>query len=286
MKKDSVSKVGHYRSWYEVARKLKDPADRLAFYDALDAYRFEGVVPENLPPIVDILWTAIKPNIDADITCRISGADGGRKGGLQEIENPPFEFSASNVEEDVEEDADDEGGLVAPETSTPVENSTENVESWLLEKNLSLPAKDVKNITVFLALKSVAFDYLDYALEYVSSKTYKSRDGTGRISFADIPDGNKKGLFLDAVLHWQDMYAGYADWHCEQQAKARFSSPEIKRKPPCNCPSCGEPLSSCGGEQMCIKCNGYVEWGGVAWRIRPFETRTLAEGIPQMQKGA
>ena len=99
----TVSKCGHYRSWYDVARKLKSPEDRLAFYDALDAYRFDGIEPENLPPIVDILWTAIKPNIDADINSRVSGADGGqKKGGLEKNGNPPSKNASSPLTEERE----------------------------------------------------------------------------------------------------------------------------------------------------------------------------------------
>lgn len=73
-----ISKAGHYRSWYEAARKLRDPEERLAFYDALDAYRFDGVEPEGLPPLADLLWTAIKPNVDADLESRLAGSSGGR----------------------------------------------------------------------------------------------------------------------------------------------------------------------------------------------------------------
>jgi len=73
-----ISKAGHYRSWYEAARKLRDPEERLAFYDALDAYRFDGVEPEGLPPLADLLWTAIRPNVDADLESRLAGSSGGR----------------------------------------------------------------------------------------------------------------------------------------------------------------------------------------------------------------
>ena len=75
---EQIQKAAHYRSWYEVAKKISDPEDRLMFYEAIDAYRFDGVEPEGLSPLVDILWTAIKPSIDADIDRRCEGAQGGR----------------------------------------------------------------------------------------------------------------------------------------------------------------------------------------------------------------
>ena len=64
---EQIQKAGHYRSFFDVAKKIKNPEARLAFYDALDAYRFEGIEPENLPLEADIAFTAIKPIIDADL---------------------------------------------------------------------------------------------------------------------------------------------------------------------------------------------------------------------------
>jgi len=39
---NDVSKINHYRSYYEVAKKLTNPEERLAFYDAIEAYAFDG----------------------------------------------------------------------------------------------------------------------------------------------------------------------------------------------------------------------------------------------------
>ncbi len=74
-----ISKAAQYRSYYEVAKKIKNPEARLAFYDALDTYRFEGIEPENLPIEADIAFTAIKANIDADLGRKHAGAPAGNQ---------------------------------------------------------------------------------------------------------------------------------------------------------------------------------------------------------------
>lgn len=351
---EEVNKVGHYRSWYEVATKLTDPKDRLAFYDALDAYRFEGIEIKNLPPVVDILLTAIKPSIDADINCRLTGASGGTKKGvsgkakkgvsraentpLEEKDEPPYtengntpsEIAQRVLEEDdeapyVEKEKGDDYG--ATDTGVKNENTPLNtplfekkyppisnsdskeeveeeveveedddeedaraeavtrsaVENWLNDHELTLPDKDSKRITVSLITRQLDKDYLDYALKYVSSKSYKSRDGTGNIRFSEIPEGNRKGLFIDAVINWQDMTQGYKSWHEDRIQKENLCPVQKTPPKPLKCPMCGEPLYEGSGESMCIKCKGYLEWGGRGWRISPFPTGTIAEGVRQMR---
>ena len=358
---EEVNKVGHYRSWYDVAKKLTDPNDRLAFYDALDAYRFDGVELENLPPMVDILMTAIKPSIDADINNRITGGSGGTKKGenarvkkqkaddavspvkeetsepveesgceeekkesFEETENAPIENketrvpeenkapltenekgateggyfferkqentplfekkyppisnsdSKEEVEEEVEAEEDDDDKACAESVTSQA------VENWLELHELTLPDKDMKKITTSLVLRNLELDYLDYALKYVSSKSYKSRDGTGNIRFVEIPEGNRKGLFIDAVMNWQDITHGYEAWHKDRVQKEKLCPVQKTPPKPVNCPWCGGPLYENSGESICVKCNGYLEWGGKGWRISPFPQRTLAEGIKQM----
>lgn len=69
-----ISKACHYRSFYEAAKSMENPEERLAFYDAIDAYRFEGIYPENLPPVAKVAFILVKPNIDADISNKQGGA--------------------------------------------------------------------------------------------------------------------------------------------------------------------------------------------------------------------
>ena len=82
-----IQKAAQYRSFYETAKKIKDPESRLAFYDALDAYRFEGIEPDNLPFAADLAFTAIKPFIDADVNRKNGGAPKGNSNAKKQPEN-------------------------------------------------------------------------------------------------------------------------------------------------------------------------------------------------------
>lgn len=82
-----ISKAAQYRSYYDVARKITNPEARLAFYDALDAYRFDGIEPENLPLEADIAFTAIKANIDADLSRKHAGAPEGNQNAKKQSKN-------------------------------------------------------------------------------------------------------------------------------------------------------------------------------------------------------
>ena len=82
-----ISKAAQYRSFYDVAKKITNPEARLAFYDALDAYRFDGIEPENLPLEADIAFTAIKANIDADLGRKHAGAPEGNQNARKQLKN-------------------------------------------------------------------------------------------------------------------------------------------------------------------------------------------------------
>lgn len=114
-----ISKAAQYRSYYEVAKKIKNPEARLAFYDALDAYRFDGEEPENLPIEADIAFTAIKANIDADLDRKHAGAPAGNQNARKQSKNNSETIKnnskqlidlekTNNDNEDVNEDENEE----------------------------------------------------------------------------------------------------------------------------------------------------------------------------------
>ena len=149
-----LQKAAHYRSFYEVAKKLKNPETRLAFYDAVDAYRFEGIEPEGLPFEADLAFTAIKPIIDADINNKESGSRGGKakaakantypptENNSRGVDYPPTEIFSSNdkdnvnVNENVNENGKDNGGL-APFGSPSQEDFS--LKAFEIFKNAGLP---------------------------------------------------------------------------------------------------------------------------------------------------
>ena len=279
--KESISKAGHYRTFYDVAKRLTEPKDRLAFYDALDAYRFDGIEPTGLSPLVELVWIAIRPNVDADIQNKVTGASGGRgrknldvkppmektekpvtektetgeeefkKPPFSDYKNPPFEKMETDVDVDVDVDVDaDADGAIR----------VEDVEAWFEEKGITLASQDLKKITTSLIIKQKPLLYLDYAFNYIKKKSYKARDGT-LTSFNELPAANQRGMFLTAVSTWQDMEAGFAAWLKDYKLKA----PDI-------CPICRSKLQKRSGELLCMHCNGYIIHRNGKWILEPWAT--------------
>jgi hypothetical protein len=133
-----ISKAAQYRSYYEVAQKIKNPEARLAFYDALDAYRFDGIEPEGLPLEADIAFTAIKANIDADLGRKHAGAPAGNQNARKQSKNNSETIQNNSkqlidLEKTNNVDVDDNDDV-----NEDVNTHTENEEEP--EKNMCVPA--------------------------------------------------------------------------------------------------------------------------------------------------
>ena len=129
-----ISKAAQYRSYYEVAKKIKNPEARLAFYDALDAYRFEGIEPEDLPIEADIAFTAIKANIDADLDRKHAGAPAGNQNARKQSKNNSETIKnnskqlidlekTNNDNEDVNENENEDVNTHTENEEEPAENA-------------------------------------------------------------------------------------------------------------------------------------------------------------------
>lgn len=59
----------------------KNDADRLALYDALARYHFNGEEPQNLTPSLMDLFTLMRPNIDSSRAKYDACVENGKKGG-------------------------------------------------------------------------------------------------------------------------------------------------------------------------------------------------------------
>lgn len=93
------SKFTFYESYWETAQRLDD-GDRLAWFDGLTSYVFEGVEPSFQSPL-DIVWLNVRPVLDRGLEAIANGAKGGRpkksaapsddgkKGGLNPPKNHP-----------------------------------------------------------------------------------------------------------------------------------------------------------------------------------------------------
>lgn len=70
------SKFTFYKSYWETAQRLPDE-DRLAWFDGLTGYVFEGVEPSFKSPL-DIVWLNVRPVLDRGLEAIANGAKGGR----------------------------------------------------------------------------------------------------------------------------------------------------------------------------------------------------------------
>ena len=66
-----------YRSFYEAVRLLP-PELRVQAYDVIMAYGIDGEEPEEMEPFVQMVFTLIKPQVDANSRRRSNGGKGGR----------------------------------------------------------------------------------------------------------------------------------------------------------------------------------------------------------------
>ena len=128
---EQISKASQYRSFYEVARKITDAEARLAFYDAVDAYRFDGIEPENLPYIADIAFTAIRNFLDADVGRKCGGAPSGNRNAARPAPKASRTGSRPEPKAQAQEErfefAEDEGVEQAEnKTNVRSENNPEN----------------------------------------------------------------------------------------------------------------------------------------------------------------
>ena len=128
-----ISKAAQYRSYYEVAKKIKNPEARLAFYDALDAYRFDGEEPGDLPIEADIAFTAIRANIDADLDRKHAGAPAGNQNAKKQSKNNSETIKnnskqlidlekTNNDNEDVNENENEDVNTHTESETEPAEN--------------------------------------------------------------------------------------------------------------------------------------------------------------------
>lgn len=104
-----MNTVKIYRSFRDTIRKLP-PKEQLKAWNAIIDYGLDGTEPENLDPLTDIVFTSVKPNIDA----YIKQVTGGKKGGSKVPSKVPskgsrrgvLRYLPSEVEEEVEVEDD------------------------------------------------------------------------------------------------------------------------------------------------------------------------------------
>ena len=153
---ETINKAGRYRSYFEVAQKIKNPEARLAFYDAVDFYTFEGIEPENLPLEADIAFTAIRANIDADLKRKTGGAPQGNQNARKNNSKQPIETTENNLKqpscfektnnEDVNEDEEEEVNTQKEGACEPLIFGKLQKDCWELVQNHNKDAPKERKI--------------------------------------------------------------------------------------------------------------------------------------------
>lgn len=76
MEQGIAIKAGLFISHFEAIKQIPDPAEQAAMYEAIFNYQFYGTMPEGLPPIANMLMTAIFPVLEKDVSYKSGGGLG------------------------------------------------------------------------------------------------------------------------------------------------------------------------------------------------------------------
>jgi len=86
--KEEITGFIFYKSFYDAIQKLENVEDRCIIYQTICDYSFYRIEPK-LTGITEIIWTLIKPQIDANIKKRIDGKSGGAPKGNTNAKKQP-----------------------------------------------------------------------------------------------------------------------------------------------------------------------------------------------------
>lgn len=86
--KEEITGFVFYKSFYEAVKQLQNVEDKCIIYQAICDYSFYDIEP-TLEGITAIIWTLIKPQIDANIKKRNDGKKGGAPKGNSNAKKQP-----------------------------------------------------------------------------------------------------------------------------------------------------------------------------------------------------
>jgi len=160
-----LQKASHYRSFYETAKKIKDPLVRVAFYDAIDAYRFDGIEPQDLPFEADLAFTAIRSFIDADCGRKCGGAPKGNQNARKHktTEKQPKNNLENNYQNNIETNNDNVNDNDKENVDEDVEvsvNDYESVDDNVSEEREFISPKPVLDFNIPQNYAKQVFDIL------------------------------------------------------------------------------------------------------------------------------
>lgn len=203
-----------YRSFYE-AVKLLPPELRLQAYDVIMAYGIDGAEPEEMEDFVKMVFTLIKPQIDANSRRRSNGGKGGRPTETNGYEDKKPMVMESETEIKTNGYANEKPMVMETETETetigypsgkPNVNVKDNVKD-----NVNVNDKERESRT-----KRAAFvpPSIDDIRQYETEKGYTPSEAETIFNFY-----NSKGWMVgkNKMTSWRSAVSG---WHSRDKNRA------------------------------------------------------------------
>lgn len=230
-----ISKGNNYRSYWETA-KLMDKESRAAFLEAIDSYMFDGIVPEDMPLLALVAFTAVKSFIDADVGRKAGGAPAGNQNARKQPQKQPQKQpekqpKTNNV--DVNVDEKEEENLFLDR------EKERSAAAQLFEDRRLEVSEDCYAAFDSLCAGEDKERFLDFLLARLG-EDYERRNGTPWESNAD------KGRLVYWAL-------------CKSRSARRIMKIYLQHKQeasgePYTCPECGGEVYRNGNRYVCIGC--------------------------------
>ena len=268
-----IGKANFYKSYFLAGQKLSDN-DRLSFYDSIFKYIFEEQEPAELEYVVDIVFTTIKPFIDADLKRKSGGAPLGNNNaetdiscrkcthysqchrekrdgevcGVFKLRNKTTQNNYQNsnktnkVEVEEEVNVEEEVEVEVEVNDSTLLTTQTIIKNFASTHGFTFGNKTVKELSESLQFESDAWDSLNKQLAFVKSKYPNKR-------------GDELAKLFVASLHW--------DRKKETEPAPELPKEKEKNPPPKKCPICNSKLIRSGMDQ--VLCGHCREKGKLVW---------------------
>lgn len=125
---EEIAKLSFFRSYHETIQKLEDPMDRLALYEAITGYVFDGTEPD-FDGILDFAWGLIKPNLLSSVSKSKAGSEGGKASRRNKAESkPPSKLASKEISKLSSKEITDKEGEGEEEEEKEEEEDVENAQ--------------------------------------------------------------------------------------------------------------------------------------------------------------
>lgn len=240
----NISKASFYVSYYQAAQKLNEN-ERLAFYDTILNYIFKGVEPKELAFNVDLIFTTIKPFIDADLSRKIGGAPLGNSNAKKQPKN--------NLENNLENN---------PKNNLKTNNDNVNVnDNGNVKENESVDSSFLTPKNIYKLLSGYGYEFGETVFNKIILGVSRFDDPESAIidrlnyiesKYTGKTQDEKNGLFFKS-LDWDTIPK-------TEKPKEQKPKKDIFKNAPKKCTFCGSSLMKYKGSGLVV-CPSCTETG-------------------------